>query len=210
MNVVLMGAPGAGKGTQVQNIRKIVDWEVIATGELLREAIRKQTPLGLKADQYMERGELVPDDIVIGLVREKLAELGGSGVIFDGFPRTVAQARSLDRLLHIDTALFIHVEDEAILRRMSGRLTCQKCGAVYHGEYNPPEKEGVCSRCGGALAVREDDTPEVVRRRLQIYHAQTEPIIAYYREQGVFKEVIGAEDLAETSRRVFKALGLER
>ena len=210
MNVVLMGAPGAGKGTQVQNIRKSADWEVIATGDLLRQAIRRQTPLGLKADQYMERGELVPDEIVIGLVREKLAELGGSGVIFDGFPRTVAQARSLDRLLHIDTALFIRVEDEAILRRMSGRLTCQKCGAVYHREFNPPEKEGACSRCGGTLAVREDDTPEVVRHRLQVYHTQTEPIIAYYREQGVFKEVIGSDDLAETSRRVLAALGLEK
>ena len=210
MNLVLMGAPGAGKGTQVQNIRKTADWEVVATGSLLREAIRRQTPLGVKAGQYMQRGELVPDEIVIGLVSEKIAELGGRSVIFDGFPRTVAQAQALEGILHIDMALFINVKDEDILRRMSGRLTCQKCGAVYHNEYNPPEKEGVCSQCGGALVVREDDKPDVVRHRLQVYHAQTEPIIAYYQKNGVFKEVIGSEDLAETNKRVLAALGVER
>ena len=209
MNLVLMGAPGAGKGTQVQNIREVANWDVIATGNLLREAIRRQTPLGVRAGQYMERGELVPDEIVIGLVSEKLAELDGHGVIFDGFPRTVAQAQALDGILHIDMALFLNVEDEVILSRMSGRLTCPKCGAVYHMKFNPPEQEGVCSQCGGPLTVRVDDTIDVVRHRLEVYHAQTEPIIAYYRKQGVYKEVKGMDDLAETNNRVLAALGVE-
>lgn len=187
MNLILLGPPGAGKGTQGALLAERRGLARIATGDLLRDAVAKGTPLGEAAKGYMDAGELVPDEVVLGLVREILAdeEATPGGFLLDGFPRTIQQAEGLDGILAeldrpLDAVVVIEVADDVLVRRISGRRACPKCGAVYNIYSDPPRSPGVCDRCGGALAERADDTAETVRRRLEVYHEQTAPLIAYY------------------------------
>jgi adenylate kinase len=186
MNLVLFGAPGAGKGTQGELLAAARGLLRLSTGDLLRDAVRRGTPLGLEAKRFMDAGELVPDDVILGLVREVLdTEAGRRGVIFDGFPRTRPQAEALDAMLAgigrpLDAVVVLAVDDATIVRRLGGRLTCGACGAVFNRSSDPPGAEGVCDRCGGALVQREDDREETVRRRLRVYEEQTAPLLAYY------------------------------
>lgn len=209
MKLILLGAPGAGKGTQAEFIMQKLGIPSISTGNLLREAVKNETPLGLRAKEAMDKGQLVPDDVVIGMVEEKLKspECAG-GCIFDGFPRTIPQAEALDKITDIDLALSLEVPDEVIEARMTGRRVCLKCGATYHVESNPPKVEGICSKCGDKLVVRKDDHSDVVKGRLKTYHEQTEPLKGYYEQQGKLKIVVGAGEISETTARVEKALGL--
>ena len=182
MKLILLGAPGAGKGTQAEVISKKYDIPTISTGNIIRAALKNGTEMGLKAKAYTDAGNLVPDDVVIGIIKERLAEDDcQNGFILDGFPRTIPQAEALDTLgFNIDVALSIEVADEEIIKRMSGRRVCMECGASYHTEYIKPIKEGVCNVCGGALVTRKDDQPETFRNRLNVYHEQTEPLKNYY------------------------------
>lgn len=209
MNLVLLGAPGAGKGTQAEKIQKALNIPILSTGNLLRQAIAAGTPLGQKAQGYMDGGNLVPDELIIGLVEEKLKSPEcARGVIFDGFPRTIHQAEALDGITEVDTVLSIEVDDDTILHRMSGRRTCPKCQATYHVADNPPREEGKCDKCGSELTIRHDDQPDTVRERLVVYHKQTEPIKAFYSAQGKLKTVKGQQKLADTVRLVSDALGV--
>lgn len=186
MNLIFLGAPGAGKGTQGALLAEKHGLRRVSTGDLLRDAVRKGTPLGQRAKAYMDAGELVPDDVILGLVREVLAaEADSPGLLFDGFPRTIPQAEALDRLLReagqrLDAVVVIDVPDDELVKRLSGRRSCPNCGAVYNIYFDPPGKPGVCDACGGALVERADDAAETVRRRLEVYREQTEPLIAYY------------------------------
>jgi adenylate kinase len=189
LNVVLLGAPGAGKGTQGALLTAEFGLVRISTGDLLREALRAGTPLGQAARRYMDAGELVPDDVILGLVREAM-KAPAHGFIFDGFPRTLAQARALDALLaetdaRLDAVLVIDVPDETLVRRLSGRRSCPNCGAIFNVYLDPPRQPGVCDRCGGTLMERADDEPATVRRRLQVYHRQTQPLVDYYQASPV-------------------------
>lgn len=209
MKLILLGAPGAGKGTQADFIKAALKVPVISTGNLLREAIAQGTELGRQAKSYMDGGKLVPDDLIIGLVKEKLASHDcEQGAIFDGFPRTVAQAEAMESFTDVDAALSIEVPDEAIVHRMAGRRTCPKCHATYHVEGNPPKVEGVCDKCGEKLGIRPDDDPEVVLQRLEVYHAQTEPVKEHYAQLGKLRSVEGIGSVDEIRKRVFDTLGL--
>lgn len=207
MNLILMGAPGAGKGTQSENISAKFGIPAIATGDILRAAIKEGTELGLKAKSYIDAGALVPDEVVIGLIREKIASPAcRNGFILDGFPRSIPQAEALDAMgVKIDVVLSLEVEDEKIVERMSCRRVCA-CGASYHTAYKPPKQEGVCDKCGAALYIRKDDAPETVLNRLKTYHAQTEPLKSYYAKKGLLVSVKGQEEVADTTRLVFAAL----
>ena len=208
MKLILLGAPGAGKGTQADFIKAALKVPVISTGNLLREAIAQGTELGRQAKSYMDGGKLVPDDLIIGLVKEKLASHDcEQGAIFDGFPRTVAQAEAMESFTDVDAALSIEVPDEAIVHRMAGRRTCPKCHATYHVEGNPPKVEGVCDKCGEKLGIRHDDDPEVVQR-LEVYHAQTEPVKEHYAQLGKLRSVEGIGSVDEIRKRIFDTLGL--
>lgn len=210
MKLVLLGAPGAGKGTQAELICEKLNIPSISTGNILREAIKNQTAMGIEAKSFMDAGKLVPDEVVVGVVKERLAaDDCKNGFILDGMPRTVAQAEALDAMgVVIDTALSIEVEDATIERRMSGRRVCEACGASYHVEHKPSKVEGVCDACGGKLVRRKDDEPETVRDRLNVYHEKTEPLKGYYEKQGKLKEVNGEQALSDTTRSVFEALGI--
>lgn len=209
MKLILLGAPGAGKGTQAEYIKAALGVPVISTGNLLREAIAQGTPLGQQAKSYMDGGHLVPDELIIGLVKEKLhTPECEHGAIFDGFPRTVAQAETLDNMAGVDVALSIEVPDEAIVHRMAGRRTCPKCHATYHIEGNPPKVEGICDRCGTPLGIRHDDDPAVVLQRLEVYHAQTEPVKEHYAALGKLRSVQGVGTVDEIRQRIFAALEL--
>ena len=209
MKLILLGAPGAGKGTQADFIKAALKVPVISTGNLLREAIAQGTDLGRQAKSYMDGGKLVPDDLIIGLVKEKLASHDcEQGAIFDGFPRTVAQAEAMESFTDVDAALSIEVPDEAIVHRMAGRRTCPKCHATYHVEGNPPKVEGVCDKCGEKLGIRHDDDPEVVLQRLEVYHAQTEPVKEHYAQLGKLRSVEGIGSVDEIRKRIFDTLGL--
>lgn len=209
MKLILLGAPGAGKGTQADFIKAALKVPVISTGNLLREAIAQGTELGRQAKSYMDSGKLVPDDLIIGLVKEKLASHDcEQGAIFDGFPRTVAQAEAMESFTDVDAALSIEVPDEAIVHRMAGRRTCPKCHATYHVEGNPPKVEGVCDKCGEKLGIRHDDDPEVVLQRLEVYHAQTEPVKEHYAQLGKLRSVEGIGSVDEIRKRIFDTLGL--
>ena len=210
MKLILLGAPGAGKGTQADFIKAALKVPVISTGNLLREAIAQGTELGRQAKSYMDGGKLVPDDLIIGLVKEKLASHDCErGAIFDGFPRTVAQAEAMESFTDVDAALSIEVPDEAIVHRMAGRRTCPKCHATYHVEGNPPKVEGVCDKCGEKLGIRPDDDPEVVLQRLEVYHAQTEPVKEHYAQLGKLRSVEGIGSVDEIRKRIFRKLGLD-
>ena len=209
MKLILLGAPGAGKGTQADFIKAALKVPGISTGNLLREAIAQGTELGRQAKSYMDGGKLVPDELIIGLVKEKLASHDCErGAIFDGFPRTVAQAEAMESFTDVDAALSIEVPDEAIVHRMAGRRTCPKCHATYHVEGNPPKVEGVCDKCGEKLGIRPDDDPEVVLQRLEVYHAQTEPVKEHYAQLGKLRSVEGIGSVDEIRKRIFDTLGL--
>lgn len=209
MKLILLGAPGAGKGTQAEYIKAALGVPVISTGNLLREAIAQGTPLGQQAKSYMDGGHLVPDELIIGLVKEKLhTPECEHGAIFDGFPRTVAQAETLDNMAGVDVALSIEVPDDAIVHRMAGRRTCPKCHATYHIEGNPPKVEGICDKCGTPLGIRHDDDPAVVLQRLEVYHAQTEPVKEHYAALGKLRSVQGVGTVDEIRQRIFAALEL--
>lgn len=209
MKLILLGAPGAGKGTQSDFIKAALKVPVISTGNLLREAIAQGTELGKQAKTYMDGGHLVPDELIIGLVKEKLASHDcENGAIFDGFPRTVAQAEVLETIGGVDVALAIEVPDDAIVHRMAGRRTCPKCHSTYHVEGNPPKVEGICDKCGEKLGIRHDDEPTVVLQRLDVYHAQTEPVKHFYDRIGKLRSVEGIGTVEEIRDRIFTALEL--
>jgi len=213
MNLVLLGPPGAGKGTQANLLESSRSLVKLSTGDMLRAAVAAGTELGRKAGEIMERGELVPDDLVIGLIAERLdAEKNGKGFILDGFPRTIAQAEALDRLFKergkkVDRVIVMEVDDEALVRRIAGRFACANCGEGYHDLYKLPKVKGVCDRCGSTEFVRrKDDNEEVVRARLKAYHAQTEPLIDYYTRQGKVRAVDGMADIATVAGEIGRAL----
>ena len=208
MKIIFLGAPGAGKGTQADNASEIFAIPTISTGAIIRESIKAETEAGKAAKVFTEAGKLVPDDVVIGIIKERLAQDDcANGFILDGFPRTVPQAEVLDTMgIEIDVALSIEVEDANIIERMSGRRVCGACGSTYHTVYNPPVNEAKCDKCGDALIVRKDDLPEVVKNRLDIYHEQTEPLKEYYAGKGKLKLVIGQEEVADTTALTIAAL----
>ena len=208
MKLILLGAPGAGKGTQAEIISEKYNIPTISTGNIIRAALKNGTEMGLKAKSFIEAGALVPDDVVIGIIKERLAESDcEGGYILDGFPRTIPQAEALDAMgFEIDAALSIEVADEEIVKRMSGRRVCEKCGASYHAEYKKPEVEGVCNLCGGNLVIRKDDEPETVKNRLNVYHEQTEPLKEYYKSCGKLICVEGQDEVKDTTRLVLEAL----
>lgn len=208
MKLILLGAPGAGKGTQAEIISEKYNIPTISTGNIIRAALKNGTEMGLKAKSYIEAGNLVPDDVVIGIIKERLAESDcQNGYILDGFPRTIPQAEALDKMgFDIDAALSIEVADEEIIKRMSGRRVCEKCGASYHTEYKKPAVEGKCNFCDGALVIRKDDEPETVKNRLEVYHNQTEPLKEYYKSYGKLICVEGQEEVKDTTRLVLEAL----
>ena len=207
MNLILMGAPGAGKGTQSEKISEKWGIPAIATGDILRNAIKAGTELGKTAKSYIDAGKLVPDGTVIGIIREYLAsDACKNGFILDGFPRSIPQAEALEEMgVRIDAVLSIEVADEKILERMSGRRVCT-CGASYHILYKPSKQEGICDRCGAQLYIRKDDAPETVKRRLETYYAETEPVKHFYEKKGLLVTVKGQEEVADTTRLVFEAL----
>lgn len=208
MNLILLGAPGAGKGTQAEVICDKLSIPAISTGNIIREALAKGTEMGVKAKSYIDAGQLVPDEVVIGIIKERLAKDDcQKGFILDGFPRTIPQAEALDAMgIVIDKVIDIEVPDEKIIKRMSGRRVCSKCGASYHLEYKKPAKEGVCNVCEGELIQRKDDHPDTVLDRLNVYHEQTEPLKDYYSKAGLLKVVEGQEEVADTTALTLKAL----
>ncbi|MEW5791211.1 MAG: adenylate kinase [Pseudomonadota bacterium] len=195
LNIVLLGPPGVGKGTQAKRLSQVLGISQISTGDMLRAAVAHGTPLGQKARAQMESGGLVSDDVVIGLIRERLqAPDAQAGFLLDGFPRTRAQAEALDEMLagmgkRLDAVLHLTLEDEEIVRRLSGRRLCPSCGAIFHVVYNPPKAEGICDHCGGELVQRADDQPEVIRERLRVYAEQTEPLVDYYRQLSGYRRI---------------------
>ena len=207
MNIIFLGPPGAGKGTQAQRVCDALKIPQISTGDILRRAIKEQTPTGLEAKSYIDAGKLVPDEVVIAIVRERLAmEDCQNGYILDGFPRTVPQAEALSQFANIDAVVDLDVADEVLVNRLSGRRVCLACGATYHLEYKKPSVDGVCDKCGDTLVQRKDDMPETVIGRLQVYHDQTEPLKSYYEAAGKLKIVYGQEEVKDTSALVLAAL----
>ncbi len=209
MKIILLGAPGAGKGTQAERISRQYNIPTLSTGEILRSQVRGGTELGLQAKEYMDKGELVPDALVVGMVAAFLSsEENKNGYILDGFPRSIPQAEALDAMgITIDKVLSIEVADETIVERMSGRRVCPKCGASYHVKYNPPKTEGVCDECGADLIIRADDNEATVKERLNVYHKQTEPLKDFYAKKGNLVTVQGCEKVDDTTALVFEALG---
>jgi adenylate kinase len=200
MNLVLLGPPGSGKGTQGERLAADFRLPYYATGDILRAAVRDGTELGRKAKEYMERGDLVPDEVIIGVISERIeSPEAADGFILDGFPRTTAQAEALDEEMerlgtHLTAALLIEVSEDEVIRRLGGRRTCVKEGHIFHVEFDPPKNKGVCDVCGSRLVVRDDDKPEVIRHRLEQYHSKTEPLIAYYEDRGILRRVDGGLD----------------
>ena len=208
MNLILMGAPGAGKGTQSEKISERWNIPAISTGDMLRAAIREENELGKIAKTYIDDGKLVPDEVVIGIIKDYLSsEKCKNGFILDGFPRSIPQAEALENMgVKIDAVLSIEVADEAIIARMGGRRLCSGCGVSYHVEYNPSKIDGVCDKCGKPLYIREDDAPETVKKRLDTYHDQTEPLKAFYANRGLLLSVEGQSSIEDTTALVYKTL----
>ncbi len=208
MKIIFLGAPGAGKGTQAEIVSETLSIPTVSTGNIIRAALKDGTPMGLKARAFIEAGELVPDDVVIGIIQERLAEEDcANGFILDGFPRTIPQAEALDAMgIVIDMVIDIEVPDETIAARLSGRRVCKGCGNSYHIEYKKPSVEGVCDACGGELIQRSDDAPETVLERLAVYHEKTEPLKAYYEKQGKLFIVEGQERVEDTTALTLKLL----
>ena len=210
MKLILLGAPGAGKGTQAEVLSRELNIPTISTGNILRAAMKNGTPVGLKAKAFVEAGQLVPDDVIIGIVEERLAQDDCiNGYILDGVPRTIPQAEALEeRGIAIDCALSIEISDDEIVKRMSGRRTCKECSQTFHIISNPPKKEGICDFCGGELTIRKDDAPETVKARLAVYHAETEPLKAFYEARGKLKTVSNMPTIEETTDEIRKCLGI--
>lgn len=208
MNIILLGAPGAGKGTQAEKICERLSIPTISTGNIIREALKSGTEMGLKAKSFMDAGQLVPDEVVIGIIKDRLAaDDCRNGFILDGFPRTIPQAEALDTMgVVIDKVIDIEVPDERIIGRMSGRRVCGSCGASYHLEYKKPKADGVCDVCAGALVQRKDDHPDTVKARLDVYHKETEPLKEYYSKQNKLAVVEGQEEISDTTALVFAQL----
>ena len=208
LNLVLLGPPGSGKGTQGERLQEDFRLPYYATGEILRAAVREGTELGTTAKQYMDRGDLVPDEVMVGLIAERVSRSeAGDGFILDGFPRTIAQAEALDAKLEelgreLTAAILIDVPDDEVVRRLGGRRTCVKEGHIFHVEFDPPKNEGICDICGARLEIREDDKPEVVRHRLGQYHSKTEPLVAHYEDKGLLRRVDGALEPDEVHDRI--------
>ena len=213
MKIIMLGAPGAGKGTQAKKIAAKYEIPHISTGDIFRANIKEGTELGKKAKGYMDAGELVPDELVCDLVVDRLSkEDCKDGYILDGFPRTIPQAESLTKALaergeKVDYAINVDVPDENIINRMSGRRACAKCGATFHTVNIPPKKEGECDACGGELQLRDDDKPETVKKRLKVYHDQTAPLIAYYKEQGILHEIDGTLGIEGVAKAIAAVIG---
>ena len=208
MNIIMLGAPGAGKGTQAAVLCEHFGIPTISTGNMIREALKNGTEMGLKAKSFMDEGKLVPDEVVIGIVKERLSEDDcKKGFILDGFPRTIPQAEALDKMgVDIQYVINIDVPDENIIKRMSGRRVCENCGRPYHIESLKPQKDGVCDDCGGTLVQRKDDHPDTVLARLAVYHKETEPLADYYKKQGKLVNVEGQNTVADTTAAVLKAI----
>ena len=211
MNLILLGAPGAGKGTQAEILVKKLSIPAISTGNMLREAIANGTELGMKAKQHMDNGSLVPDELILGIVADRVAQPDCSkGFILDGMPRTLAQAEALENMgVKIDHVVSIEVDDAVIEGRMTGRRVCPKCGASYHIVANPPKMEGICNACGAELAIRKDDAPETVRKRLEVYHATTEVLKEFYGKLGRLCIVEGNQPIEKANEEILKAIGAQ-
>ena len=210
MKLILLGAPGAGKGTQADIISQRLNIPTISTGNMLRAAVKNGTPIGLKAKEYMDAGKLVPDEVIIGIVAERLAEADcANGYILDGVPRTIAQAEALEAAgIHFDVVLSIEISDQEIIDRMGGRRACTACGATYHVVSAPSKVEGKCDKCGTDLVLRDDDKPETVKNRLEVYHKETEPLKDFYVKRGNLKSVDNQPTIEATTKVVFEALGI--
>lgn len=210
MRLILLGAPGAGKGTQAEILSRILNVPTISTGNILRAAIRDGTPVGLKAEAFINAGKLVPDEVIIAIIKERLAEPDcANGYILDGVPRTIPQAEAMEQMgIAIDCALSIEIADDVIVQRMSGRRTCRDCSATFHIVSNPPKAEGVCDFCGGELNIRKDDAEDTVRARLETYHRDTEPLKAFYEARGVLKTVENQPSIEATTAAIKEKLGL--
>ncbi len=213
MKIVMLGGPGAGKGTQAKKIAEKYQIPHISTGDIFRANIKEGTELGIKAKTYMDQGLLVPDELTVDLVIDRVAKDDAkNGYVLDGFPRTIPQAEALDKALtareeKMDYAINVEVPDSVIVDRMSGRRACVACGGTYHIQYNPTKVEGICDACNGELILRDDDKPETVQKRLDVYHAQTQPLIDYYSKQGILKEVDGTVDVADVFTAITNILG---
>lgn len=209
MNLILLGAPGAGKGTQAEVISEALSIPQISTGNILREAVKNGTEFGLKAKAAMESGALVSDEVVIGILKDRIAQDDcKNGFILDGFPRTVPQAEALEAMgVNIDKVVEIYVPDETISKRLSGRRVCEGCGASYHTDFKPSREAGKCDKCGGNTVIRKDDEPATVLERLKVYHEQTAPLKDFYAKRGKLETVIGQEEVSETSKLTLKAVG---
>ena len=207
MKLVLLGAPGAGKGTQASGLAEILGVPHISTGDIFRANLRNETPLGLKAKSYMDQGLLVADELTLDLVMDRLGDVDFQNCyILDGFPRTLAQADALSEKENLDAAVNIHVPDEVIVDRMGGRRVCPACGESYHVRYNPPKQEGICDKCGAELIIRKDDVPETVQKRLSVYHDQTAPLIDYYEQKGLLVTVDGTAAPKDVTEAIVKAI----
>ena len=211
MKLILLGAPGAGKGTQAEILCKKLGIPSISTGNILRAAIKDGTPTGLKAKSYIDAGKLVPDEVIIGIVDERLSQDDcAKGYILDGVPRTIAQAEALEKAgIQFDAVISIEISEDEILRRMSGRRVCEACGSSYNVEALPPRVEGVCDNCGGKLIQRKDDTPETVRERLKVYHTETEPLVGFYADRGLLRRVAVTDTKEATTQAILAALGIQ-
>lgn len=210
MKLILLGAPGAGKGTQADLLAQRLQIPTISTGNMLREAIQNGTEIGRKAKDYMDRGQLVPDDVIIGIVKERVGQPDcAKGYILDGMPRTIPQAQALeDAGIRFDSVVSIEIEDAVIEARMTGRRVCTACGASYHMTANPPKTEGICDHCGKELSIRKDDAPETVKNRLKVYHEETEALKSFYEKLGKLKLVEGNQPITEITKAILAAIGV--
>ncbi|MBP9996552.1 MAG: adenylate kinase [Lachnospiraceae bacterium] len=213
MKIIMLGAPGAGKGTQAKMIAEKYSIPHVSTGDIFRANIKNGTELGMEAKRYMDEGQLVPDELTVKILLDRVAQDDcKNGYVLDGFPRTIPQAQVLDEALtklgeSVDYAIDVNVPDENIVKRMGGRRACVTCGATYHIEHVPPKKEGVCDKCGSELILRDDDKPETVKKRLSVYHAQTQPLIEYYTNKGILKTVDGTVDMMDVFASIVEILG---